>query len=368
MGTVKAYSTKTKGRMYEVWYTKPDGTRGHDRGFKLKRDAEAHLATVEVAKLRGSYVDPADSKIRISELGAEWLARHQTKVTPSTYHSLESTYRIWVLPRWGRYSVGAITRRDLADWLTELGESRSHTTVSRARDLLGGILDDAIEDGRIIKNAARGITIKRKPLPEETYLTHRQIEQLARASRYPTLVRFLAYTGLRWGEATALRVKNIDTAKRRILIREAVSEVNGKHVLGSVKSHESRVVAYPDFLDTEVAMLVSGKTAGDRLWNSPDGGFLRPGNSVNGWFQAAVKRCRSADSGMVRITPHDLRHTAASLAISAGANVKVIQRMLGHKSAKVTLDTYAALFPDDLDNVTQALSQQRAEQRRSWDE
>ena len=72
MGTVKAYSTKTKGRMYEVWYTKPDGTRGHDRGFKLKRDAEAHLATVEVAKLRGSYVDPADSKIRISELGPAW--------------------------------------------------------------------------------------------------------------------------------------------------------------------------------------------------------------------------------------------------------------------------------------------------------
>ena len=46
-----------------------------------------------------------------------------------------------------------------------------------------------------------------------------------------------------------------------------------------------------------------------------------------------------------RVTPHDLRHTAASLAISAGANVKVIQRMLGHKSAKVTLDTYVALSP-----------------------
>lgn len=66
-----------------------------------------------------------------------------------------------------------------------------------------------------------------------------------------------------------------------------------------------------------------------------------------------------ADPDMKRVTPHDLRHTAASLAISAGANVKVVQRMLGHKSAKVTLDTYAALFPDDLDNVTAALSRQR---------
>jgi len=70
----------------------------------------------------------------------------------------------------------------------------------------------------------------------------------------------------------------------------------------------------------------------------------------------------TADPGMTRITPHDLRHTAASLAISAGANVKVEQRMLGHKSAKVALDTYAALFPDDLDAVTGALSRHRMAQ------
>lgn len=361
MGTVKAYSTKTKGRMYEVWYTKPDGTRGHDRGFKLKRDAEAHLATVEVSKLRGSYVDPADSKIRISEVGPAWLEQHKTKVTASTYHSLESTLRVWVLPHWGHYSVGAVTRRDLAAWLTKLGEVRSHTTVARARDLLGGIFDDAIEDGRIVKNPARGIAIKRKPLPEETFLTHAQVEALARASRYPTLVRFLAYTGLRWGEATALRVRNVDTVKRRLLIREAVAEVNGKHILGSVKSHERRVVAYPDFLDAEIASMVGGKALEDRLWVAMDGGFLRAGNSRDGWFQAAVKRCITEDADLTRITPHDLRHTAASLAISAGANVKVVQRMLGHKSAKVTLDTYAALFPDDLDNVTEALSRQRGE-------
>jgi integrase len=365
MGTVKAYSTKTKGRMYEVWYTKPDGTRGHDRSFKLKRDAEAHLATVEVAKLRGSYVDPADSKIRIAELGPAWLERHKTKVTASTHHSVESTWRVHVLPQWGRHAVGAITRRDLGAWLTMLGEARSHTTVARARDIMAGIFDDAIEDGRIVKNPARGITIKRKPLPEETYLTHRQVETLSRASRHPTLVRFLAYTGLRWGEATALRVRNVDTLKRRIVVREAVATVNGKQILGSVKNHERRIVAYPSFLDAEIADLCLAKGADDRLWAADDGGFLLAGNSQDGWFQAAVRRSIAADPEMTRITPHDLRHTAASLAISAGANVKVVQRMLGHKSAKVTLDTYAALFPDDLDNVTEALSGQRASQLSS---
>jgi integrase len=55
------------------------------------------------------------------------------------------------------------------------------------------------------------------------------------------------------------------------------------------------------------------------------------------------------------LTIHDLRHTAASLAISAGANVKAVQRMLGHASAAMTLDTYAGLFPDDLDDVADRL-------------
>jgi integrase len=56
-----------------------------------------------------------------------------------------------------------------------------------------------------------------------------------------------------------------------------------------------------------------------------------------------------------KITPHDLQHTAASLAISAGVNVLALQRMLGHKSAKVTLDTYADLFDTDLDAAAATL-------------
>ena len=56
-----------------------------------------------------------------------------------------------------------------------------------------------------------------------------------------------------------------------------------------------------------------------------------------------------------RLTIHDLRHTASSLAVRAGANVKAVQRMLGHASAAMTLDVYADLFEDDLDAVAAAL-------------
>ena len=79
-----------------------------------------------------------------------------------------------------------------------------------------------------------------------------------------------------------------------------------------------------------------------------------------GWFANAVKRAQTIDLSIPRLTPHDLRHTAASLAISSGANVKAVQRMLGHSSAAMTLDTYADLFDDDLDAVAVALDQGRA--------
>lgn len=69
-----------------------------------------------------------------------------------------------------------------------------------------------------------------------------------------------------------------------------------------------------------------------------------------GWFDPAATAVRRDG-----LTPHELRHTAASLAVSAGANVKAVQRMLGHASAAVTLDVYADLFDDDLDSVATAL-------------
>ncbi|MGZ5370046.1 MAG: site-specific integrase, partial [Aeromicrobium sp.] len=77
----------------------------------------------------------------------------------------------------------------------------------------------------------------------------------------------------------------------------------------------------------------------------------RTNGESSGWFAGAVRRAQ-----IPRVTPHDLRHTAASLAISAGANVKAVQRMLGHKSAAMTLDTYSGLFEDDMDAVAQALN------------
>ena len=74
----------------------------------------------------------------------------------------------------------------------------------------------------------------------------------------------------------------------------------------------------------------------------------------------AGRRLTLERAGVEYLRPHDLRHTAASLAVQAGANVKVVQRMLGHASAAMTLDVYSDLFEDDLVTVADALDVARA--------
>jgi integrase len=98
-----------------------------------------------------------------------------------------------------------------------------------------------------------------------------------------------------------------------------------------------------------------GKKSDDLVFPSPKGDVLRNGNFRRRRFDAAVETLEAKHPELPKITPHSLRHTAASLAISAGATVLAVQRMLGHASAAMTLDVYSDLFDDDLDAVADAL-------------
>lgn len=116
---------------------------------------------------------------------------------------------------------------------------------------------------------------------------------------------------------------------------------------------------FPAFLDVELAQLCKRKTRDQLLFGNGLSHLQQP-TSNGGWYRGAISRCRQVDEGFPNPTIHDLRHTAASLAISTGANVKAVQRMLGHASAAMTLDVYADLFDDDLDTVSTALDDARA--------
>jgi integrase len=155
-------------------------------------------------------------------------------------------------------------------------------------------------------------------------------------------------------------VARVDLTRRRLHIAESASEVGGRLVWTTTKNHQSRSVPVPPGLIPELARACEGKKPGDLVFTAPGGGPLRLGNWRTRVFDPAC-----AAAGIVGLTPHDLRHTAASLAIAAGANVKAVQRMLGHSSAAMTLDIYAGLFGDDLDTVAALLDSHVPQMRHS---
>jgi integrase len=192
------------------------------------------------------------------------------------------------------------------------------------------------------------VKLPRPAQREQLYLTHRQVHALAdKSGDYRRAVLVLAYLGLRWGEMAALRVGRIDFRRRRLLVAESVTLVDGVQTWGTTKSYENREVPIPRFLADELTEQVSGKGPEDLVFTGVRGGrALR----VPTFRRAAFDRAAS-EVGVPGLRPHDLRHTAASLAIASGATVKVVQRMLGHASATVTLDRYGHLYGDDLDDL-----------------
>lgn len=144
--------------------------------------------------------------------------------------------------------------------------------------------------------------------------------------------------------------------RRRVNVDQAVTEVGRELVYGTPKNHSRRSVPFPSFLAEMLAARCEGKQGIDFVFTAPMGGALRNRNWRRRSFDPAMDLLVEAYPTLTRLTIHDLRHTAASLAISAGANVKAVQKMLGHASAAMTLDVYADLFDDDLDAIGEALS------------
>jgi integrase len=355
MGSISSYETSA-GKRYRVRYRKPDHMQTDKRGFRTKREAEDFLASVEVSKLRGEWVDPTRSRITVAEWAPRWYeAQLQLKLTTlSGYrHSLDKH----ILPRWGTTRIVDVGHADAQAWVTQLSKSLAPSTVRQIYLVLAGLMKYAVRDGRLPRNPCEGIQLPRVVKKNRGYLTHAQVRKLASGcGDYSDVVLFLAYTGLRWGEMAALKVGRLDMLRRRIDVAEAVAPVRGELIWSTPKSHSSRSVPFPQFLAESLARRCEGKKKDELVFLGPDGGVLRSGNFRRRQFANAVAAAQETDADFPAMSPHDLRHTAASLAVSAGANVKAVQRMLGHASAAMTLDVYADLFDDDLDAVAKALN------------
>ena len=357
-------------------YRTPSGAQ-RNKSFLKKVDAQRFLATVQHNKSAGSYVDPVLAKVTLGEWSKRWIEA-QAHLKPSTHERYAGILRKQILPKWSSVRLGDVTHVDVQHWITTLAVTYSPSTVAKIHRVLSLILDMAVKDGRLARNVSQGVNLPRPYKPEHRYLNHNQVEDLANECGYPSdpskhssldaranetyrlVVLFLAYTGVRFGEMAALRVGRLDLPRQRAVIVQSVTPVQGKGLVwGTTKTHQRREVPIPRFLCTELAEHIKNKNLDDLAF-----GGIRNGQPLRvSTFRRAFDVAAAA-IGMPDLHPHQLRHTAASLAIASGADVKVVQQMLGHASATMTLDTYGHLLEDRLNEVADAMDAAREDARQ----
>lgn len=354
------------GTAYVVhWDAPPDlkhKTRARSKTFRRRKDAVAFKAEKELELARGTYVDTRAGEAPIASLAETYLDAKRGIRTAKYVESLESSWTTHVAPQFGKWPIARLKHSDVQAWVSTLSQERSATTVNRALDVLRGICKMAVADARIGRNPCDGIQKPNKPtkrMEDRHYLTIRQLFALADASgRWRPLVLTLGLCGLRYGEARALTVKCVDFKKHRIRVEASTTRSKGKWVTNETKTHARRDVPMPKAVESVLRPLVEDLDADDLVFTRPDGKVIDEQSAkhrvknVGGkyWWWAALQ-----GAGLDDMRVHDLRHTAASIAVSAGANVLLVQRMLGHKNAAMTLNTYADLFDADMDIVSKTI-------------
>ncbi|MFQ5524113.1 MAG: tyrosine-type recombinase/integrase [Acidimicrobiia bacterium] len=222
------------------------------------------------------------------------------------------------------------------------------------------MIELVVEAGYLVVNPVAGVNVARQPDPEMLFLSAEEVERLAAIREpYGTLVHLLAYGGLRWGEAVAVRRKRCDLLRSRIEVAESLSEARGKLHFGPTKNYRRRMVIIPAFLSELLAEHLAREVDDDPdalVFTSPLGKPLCNSNFRRRVWYQAVEAASLPDE--LRI--HDLRHTCAALLIAEGAHPKAIQVHLGHSSISVTMNRYGHLFPSDMELVA-ALDEVRSE-------
>lgn len=355
-----------------------DGTKKLiSKKFARLADAEAFRTKTEHQLREGSYRLAEGTKRDFGEAAAAWL-EGKKRPTGASLLRYRDALDVWSLPRWANRSLASMHRTEIDEWVSSLVDgSAPHAEGRRVRG--GGLspagltavwvpfkasLANAVELGWITANPARGVELPKAKAPDKVFLNYVEVEKLVAAAYSITgrrsdsvMIELMAFAGLRPGEVVALQVQHLDLVARRIKIRRtATVDITGAPIFGEPKHGERREVPIAPHIIDDLAAVSSGKSGVDPLVDSARGQFVNIHNWRSRVWNKAIAAAQLADRNL---TPKSLRHTAASMAIAAGADVKVVQRMLGHADASMTLNTYADLWPDRLDEVVEAVSRHR---------
>jgi len=353
MASIHKRQVKT-GVRYDVRY-RVNG-RQREKSFKKKVDAVKFRATVEADLARGDWIDDRRSKQTVAEFAEAWFATlgGHRQATRTRYRAILNRH---VLPAFGHIAISKVDHHAVALWVAQQAEQGlSAASISKHRNVLSQICGSAIRSGAIRVNPVDGIRIAKSPTRQRRFLSPEEVEALATEITNPPphpsrpydepryelglLIRFLAFTGLRIGEAFGLQVGDLDFDAGRVEVQRTASETSGTVTIEHPKTGSVRRVPLPGSLAKDLRLLCRDRPRDAWVWPDSTAGPRRQSHFRNRHFAPAAKR-----ADLTGVTPHDLRHTCVALLVQLGAHPKAIQEWLGHSSITMTLDQYGHLFP-----------------------
>jgi integrase len=321
-------------------YVGSDGRRRSKIFGTSKADARAWLAAQQTDLIRKGWRAPEVGRRTIGEYAEDYLARSDLREgTPALYASL---WRHHLADAWGEFLVDEVTPTAVRSWHVQAGRTTGPTALAQSYRLLRAILNVAVADEVIPSNPCRlrGAGTPKATRPSralsvtEALQLADQLGRDSRTERYRALVLVLAFGGLRFGEATALRRSDV-LPGGRLRVDRSVRRVGGRWVVGEPKTDAvHRTVTLPaaiavilkDHLEKHVAASPDAL-----LFATSSGGYLARSNWNQTFHRAAVA------IGLPPVRPHELRHTGATLAAATGATTKELMRRLGHSSPAAAL-------------------------------
>jgi integrase len=357
-----ACSRLGRERGHGSWYYRADvgrdaaGRRREQRkgGFTTKAEADAALAAVLHAANTGEHRH--DGRQTVGAYLGEWLAGREADGLRA---STAVMYRLYIerdiAPALGAVRLGDLRPGHVEKLLRDLRTAgRGPTTIRRIHATLRSALTFARRARLVPYNAATDVALPSaspakvrpwEPAELAAFLDHTSEHRLG------ALFEVMAFTGLRRGEACALRWSDIDLEHGVIIVRSQLVEVGGRAVEGKPKtrSGEDRrvdigqrtigaLMAHRLVQDAERATWGAGYRDDGRVFAREDGSDLVP-SQVTKIFARLT-----GSAGLRPVRLHDLRHGAASLMLAGGADIAVVSKRMGHSSIRVTVDTYSHLL------------------------
>lgn len=326
-----------------------------------RREAKAKM---DAKRSRVELGQPVrDSSETVSAYAERWMTG--TLALSPRKETTKETYRALVRAHVLGSALGAMTFErvkpsDVESWLagltTSSGRAVSESTRRQTYTVVRSMLDTAVRDGLAARNPASVVARPRVGRTEERFLTPSEMAALIESARehsprYAPIIELLGRTGLRRGEALALRWRDVDLEAETLRVAGTLSRVGGTLIVTEPKTAQSRRVlpigpkVAALFRERRAAQEVERVSAeswhsSELVWTTDSGTPVEPRNVLRA-VSVAAKR-----AGLDGVGVHTLRHSAASIMLGRGESLKAVSEQLGHSSVAITGDVYGFLAPD----------------------